>query len=168
MDCVLLTGSRSSWSSSRESRQYLADKMIGSVSLNSLKIKTLTENLRKTAVKRIQNLPHLTANTHRGGRGKNFEFLIPKHLSKHHFFLQVIPSTGESTRNRSSAWPNEVPNQVQGKHWNCVDPAISSKTNTMNGWSRRRGHLPHHRITSMRTQESFGCTTRHCSSIMAC
>ena len=70
--------------------------------------------------------------------------MTPKHLSKHHFFLQVIPSTGESTRNRSSAWPNEVPNQVQGKHWNCVDPAISSKTNTTNGWSRRRGHLPHH------------------------
>ena len=127
MDCVLLTGSRSSWNSSRESRQYLADEMIRSVSLNSLKIKTLTENLRKTAVKRIQNLPPLTANTHRGGRGKNFEFLKPKHLSKHHFFLQVIPSTGESARNRSSAWPNEVPNQVQGKHWNCVDPAISSK-----------------------------------------
>ena len=44
MDCVLLTGSRSSWSSSRGSCQYLADEMIRSVSLNSLKIKTLTEN----------------------------------------------------------------------------------------------------------------------------
>jgi len=60
--------------------------MIRSVSLNSLKIKTLTENLREIAVKRIQNLPHLTADTHRGGRGKNFEFLTPKRLSKHHFF----------------------------------------------------------------------------------